>query len=93
MKQKDGMLMRKVGDNAYVVVPTEGELVNTVLTLNETGAFLWNLLETDRTEEELAQALAKEYGIATEQARDDVREFVEIIREFTKATARDITNR
>lgn len=79
MKQKDGMLMRKVGDNAYVVVPTEGELVNTVLTLNETGAFLWNLLETDRTEEDLAQELAKEYGITAEQASEDVREFIERI--------------
>lgn len=82
MKQKGGMLMRKVGDNEYVVVPTEGEPVNTVLSLNETGAFLWNLLEAERTEENLTQALAKEYGIIPDQARDDVREFVEIIREY-----------
>ena len=88
MKQKDGMLMRKVGDDEYVVVPTEGELVNTLLTLNETGAFLWNLLETDRTEEELAQELAKEYGITTEQAREDVGEFAETIRKYLREDAR-----
>ena len=88
MKQKDGMLMRKVWDDEYVVVPTEGELVNTLLTLNETGAFLWNLLETDRTEEELAQELAKEYGITTEQAREDVGEFAETIRKYLREDAR-----
>lgn len=85
--------MRKVWDDEYVVIPTEGELVNTLLTLNETGAFLWNLLATDRTEEDLAQALTKEYGITTEQAREDVREFAEKIIEYTKATEGDTTNR
>lgn len=68
MKQKDGMLMRKV---------------NTV-PLNETGEFLWNLLETDRTEKELAQALAKEYGITNEQTRDDVSEFEKAISEYVE---------
>ena len=45
MKLKDGFVLRKVGgDN--IVVPTGDTLdLNMMVTLNETGRFLWEKLE------------------------------------------------
>lgn len=60
----------------------DGELVildlarSSYLTTNGTGAFLAKLLVSDRSPEELAEALAAEYGIAVAEAREDVDAFV-----------------
>lgn len=60
----------------------DGELVildlarSSYLTTNGTGAFLAKLLVTEHSPEALAEALAAEYQITTEQAREDVDAFV-----------------
>lgn len=60
----------------------DGELVildlarSSYLTTNGTGAFLAKLLVADRSPEELAEALAAEYGIEVAEARADVDAFV-----------------
>ena len=60
----------------------DGELVildlarSSYLTTNGTGAFLAKLLVAEHTPEELAEALAAEYGIAVDDARGDVDGFV-----------------
>lgn len=60
----------------------DGELVildlarSSYLTTNGTGAFLAKLLVADRSPEELAEALAAEYGIEVAEARQDVDVFV-----------------
>ena len=60
----------------------DGELVildlarSSYLTTNGTGAFLAKLLVEDRTADDLAAALAAEYGITPEEARGDVDVFV-----------------
>lgn len=60
----------------------DGELVildlarSSYLTTNGTGAFLAKLLVEDRTPDDLAAALAAEYGITPEEARGDVDAFV-----------------
>lgn len=60
----------------------DGELVildlarSSYLTTNGTGAFLAKLLVTDHTVDDLAAALAAEYGITATEAREDVDTFV-----------------
>lgn len=60
----------------------DGELVildlarSSYLTTNGTGAFLAKLLVEDRSAEDLAGALATEYGITEAEAREDVDTFV-----------------
>lgn len=67
----------------------DGELVildlarSVYLTTNRTGAFLTDLLLTETTPEDLAQALVTEYGITAEEARTDVEEFLERLREVS----------
>lgn len=73
MKIKNGFSLYQVG-GSYVVVP-DGETpldFNGMVTLNETGAFLWKLLEGERTREQLVEALLEEYDVSPKQAKQSV---------------------
>lgn len=76
MKIKDGFLLRQVaGEN--VVLPTGGDLdLNMMITLNDTGAFLWMQLKNDTDEAQLVSALLAEYDVDAETAKNCVAAFV-----------------
>lgn len=76
MKLKDGFLLRTVaGEN--VVLPTGSELdLNMMITLNDTGRFLWELLGSETSEEALVDALLGEYDVDRETAASCVAAFV-----------------
>ena len=77
MKIKSGFIIEQVG-GAYLAVAT-GERAaeyNSLIRLNGTGAFLWNLLcERDMTEEELLSAMLSEYDVEEDIARKDILAF------------------
>ena len=77
MKIRDGFLLRQVAGQ-YVVIPTGETTVdlNLMITLNETGAFLWEKLQAETTEEALVSALCAEYEVDAATAADHVRQFV-----------------
>ncbi len=77
MRVKQDYLLREVADT-YVVVPTGNAALDFsgMITLNETGAFLWKQLVTDRTEEELIQMLLEEYYIDEATATLDLKEYI-----------------
>ena len=81
MKLKDGFLLRQVaGQN--VVLPTGGELdLNVMITLNETGAFLWERLQNETDEADLVAALLGEYDVDEATAKKAVEDFVAKLRE------------
>ena len=82
MKIKDGFVLRKVAGN-YIAVATGEEAVNfnAMVTTNETGAFLWEKLKNETTEEELLKVLLSEYDVDEETAKADISEFLEKLRE------------
>ena len=67
-----------------MVVPVGSDLIdlNAMITLNETGAFLWNLLLSDSTEYELIEAMLKEYDVDMKTASEDIKEFVDNLRKI-----------
>lgn len=77
MKLKDGFILRSVAGQS-VVLPTGGDLdLNMMITLNDTGAFLWEKLENETTEENLVIALLAEYDVDEATAKAAVAAFVE----------------
>ena len=82
MKIKDGFILRKVADS-YIAVATGEESVNfnAMVTTNETGAFLWEKLKNETTEEELLTCLLNEYDVDEETAKADISEFLEKLRD------------
>ena len=78
MKIKGGFSLRKIA-GMWVVLPLGARTLDFtgVLTLNETGRMLWELLAEGSNRPELAEALVSEYDIPIEQAQADVNEFLE----------------
>lgn len=77
MKLKDGFLLREVAGET-VVIPVGGDLdLNMMITLNDTGRFLWERLEKDVTVDELVAALLSEYEVDESTARTAVAAFLE----------------
>ncbi len=78
MKIKQGFILREVADSFLVVAVGDAvKQFNGVINLNETGAFLWRLLEKGATEEELKTALLNEYDVDGETAARDIKAFLE----------------
>lgn len=82
MKLKEGFLLRQVGGN-HIVVPVGAQTVDfrCIITLNETGAVMWEKLKNDCTQADLVAALLAEYDVTEEIATADVAAFVEALQE------------
>lgn len=81
MKIKSDYILREVA-GSYIVVPTGNARVNFngMVTVNEVGAFLWKLLETDTDTDALLGAVLAEYDVSREQAEADLAKFIEKLR-------------
>lgn len=77
MKIKENYMLRKVAD-CYVVVPIGAAVAefNGMINLNEVGAFLWRLLETETTFEAILQAMLDEYEVEEAVAKADLERFI-----------------
>ncbi|MBE7043194.1 MAG: PqqD family protein [Ruminococcaceae bacterium] len=82
MKIKSSFILKKILDD-YIVVPVGEELVNfdAMITLNETGAFLWELLNEEKTEEELLKELCSVYDVSEEDAKKDISNFIALLQQ------------
>ncbi|MDQ2087365.1 PqqD family protein [Herbivorax sp. ANBcel31] len=82
MKIKSGYIIREISDN-HVVVPTGQATVdfNGMITLNETGAFLWKELTKGKKLDQLAVDFMKEYDVDQTTAKNDIKEFVERLKD------------
>ena len=82
MKIKDGFILREVaGSYLVVAVGNAVKEFGGIVNLNETGAFLWRLLEKSSTEPEMVDALLNEYEVDRETAEKDVKAFVDKLTE------------
>ena len=78
MIRKENFLLQAVGgENLLVPIGAQVMDTNGIITLNETAAFIWDLLEEDCTIEDLAAAIADRFEVTMEQAVSDVRSFVD----------------
>ena len=75
--------IKRVIAGETVLVPTGrlAERFQGLISLNETGAFIWDELSGDRTEDELRRALLEEYDTTEECAARDLALFLNGLRE------------
>jgi hypothetical protein len=80
MKLKEGFLLREVAGQT-VVLPTGGNLdLDMMITLNETGKFLWERLQEETNVQTLVDALLAEYDVDRPRAEQSVEAFVEKLK-------------
>ena len=76
MKIKEGYLLRQVAGQAVVLPADDALNLNMMITLNDTGAFLWKKLENETDENQLVAALLEAYEVDEKTAHTCVVEFV-----------------
>ena len=83
LSQSTKVVTRKTG-NEYVLVPITNNIadMNSVYTLNETGAFIWEHIDGKRSVEEIIITLTSEYDIDPKNAEADVLSFVENMSKY-----------
>lgn len=82
MKIRDTFILKTVaGENLVVPIGSKNISFNAVITLNESGKFLWNVLEKDTTTQNLVEALIGEYDVSREIAERDVEVFIRSLKE------------
>ena len=79
MKVKSGFVLRDVAGKTFVVAT--GDLSKTfkgMITLNETGKFIWKLLENDIEKEAIVDAIMKEDDVQDRaMVENDVNLFID----------------
>ena len=76
MKLKEGFIIREVAGQ-IVVLPSGGNLnLNMMITLNETGKFLWERIAVGADIDSLVSDLLAEYDVDEVTARTAVEGFV-----------------
>lgn len=81
MKLKNGFIMRKVAGQTVVLPAGDTLDLNMMITLNETGAFLWERLTEETSVEALVGALLGEYDVDEKTALNAVQAFVQKLNE------------
>ena len=83
MEIKKQVILRSVAGE-HMLIPV-GETVfeyNGIFMLTESGKFLWENISNGAEETDLINLLMQEYGIDSDTATADVKEFIEMLRTF-----------
>ena len=82
-----GIVPRKTGDE-YVLVPVSNNIadMDSVYTLNETGAFIWERLDGKSNLAEIISCMQSEFDVDAETAKNDLLAFVTEMEKFLIVT-------
>ena len=81
MRIVSGFILREVvGETVAIPSGDSAHLLSGLVALNEPGQFLFRLLQTDRTQQELVQAMLEEYDVDAASAETDVAEYPAMLR-------------
>lgn len=63
----------------YIIIPTGKTVLefNGLITVNEVGVSIWNMLQKEVTFDKLVQGILDEYDVEEQVAREDIREFLD----------------
>ena len=77
-----GFVVRQIaGETIAVPSGPSAQCLSGLLALNGSGEFLFNLLQSEQTQDSLVQALLDTYEVDSATAGADVDEFLQILRQ------------
>jgi hypothetical protein len=77
-RKSDSIVFRKIGDE-FILVPIRlnvGDL-DSIYTLNETAARIWELIDGERSLDEIKRTMIKEFDVTPTEAGRDVVEYLQ----------------
>ena len=83
MKLKQEFVLRDIAGE-YVLIPivSADDKFNGIISVNETGAFIWKQLEKAMSRDEIIQEVLNEYEVSLEHATADVDKFCGNLKEL-----------
>jgi len=83
LSHSPSVVTRKTG-NEYILVPITNNIADmtSVYTLNETGAFIWELIDGKKNVEEIISALTSDYDTDNITASTDVFSFIDNMNNY-----------
>lgn len=79
---KDFILREIAGEYILVPVGAAAAKFNGLITMNELGKFIFDLLAQERTVDELAEKITEEYDVSRDVALTDTKEFLQQLRDI-----------
>lgn len=80
MKIKDCFVLRNIAGINTVISTSNKTSFEGIITLNDTGVFMWEQLSKGVTLDELVDAMLNEYDIDESVARTDAEAFINKLR-------------
>lgn len=78
MKLEKEFVLREIAGD-YVIIPVGKTVIefNGLITVNEVGVSIWNMLQNEITFDQIVQGILNEYEVEESVAREDIREFLD----------------
>ena len=82
MKVQNEFVLREIAGD-YVIIQTGKTVLtfNGLITVNEVGADLWKMLQSEVTFDDLLKGILETYDVDEETAREDIQEFLDTLIE------------
>lgn len=81
MIRSQSFIKREIGTQTVIVAVGEAtKTFHGMISVNRTGAYIWDLLENETTLDAITEALVARYEIDAETARADAAEFIETLK-------------
>ncbi len=78
MKIKDGFILKSVAGSKIVIATGEQRMnFNGVITFNEVGAKVFNMLDGTHSVEEIVNKIAEEYSVPYDMVKTDAIKLIE----------------
>ena len=77
-KKNPNIVYRKIADN-FILVPIKHKVgdLESIYTLNEVGARIWELIDGKRNTEQIRNIIIEEFQVSPQEAGKDLSEFIE----------------
>lgn len=76
---KSGYILREIAGEC-LAIPVAAENQSEIVVLNPVSALIWKELETEKSLDEIAEAVCKNFDVSKDEARADAAEFLEILK-------------
>lgn len=83
MRASKDFIMREIaGEHILVPVGAAAARFNGLITMNELGRAIFDLLDREQTVEQLVERIVGEYDVSPETATEDTLEFLQQLRDI-----------
>jgi hypothetical protein len=77
-RKSDSIVFRKIGDE-FILVPIRQNVgdLDSIYTLNETAARIWELIDGEKSLDEIKRMMIEEFDVTPAEAERDVVEYLQ----------------